>query len=130
MKHSVVFDLWCNIKEMSAELGVSVSELLDMRGSERLPDAKHDEVILVKARDKGVTITKDDLHALRNARQNRIGAIYKALGGPKVVADQLGTSPNALRIAKSRGRIPQRFRYDLTEMAKKKKVTVAADLFT
>lgn len=113
---------------MAESLNESPRVLIEAKCAKELPDERHDDRIIQRAVFNGVSLSHSDLQEhrrnlkLRHVRAHRseaIQAFYDAVGGVDVVALTTGATANALYIAKSRDRLPQKYKYELKMMASK-----------
>ena len=143
-KMSQIFDrvwaLWPDIDTMAASLEESPHELKRARRAGQLPDKRHHRLLLARATWTNTPLKYEHLQrerernipveaSVKERRSVQIGELYDALGGREVVADNVGMSRNALKIAKARGRLPMAKKFEFVEFAKGRGVTIDMRLF-
>lgn len=136
--HAIIWSLWPTIKEMAHDLGEIASDLVRMKYRGDIPGPKHDKKILLRAVYEGATLRATDIQDYRRRditnnfiaiRRDKIGQTYNALGGVSVVARKTGASTNILYVAKSRGRLPVKHKYELMMLAQDRGVSIDESLF-
>jgi len=136
--HKIVWSLWPDIQLMARDLNESPAALVEAKYAEDIPNARHDRTIIQRAIFQNVKLNYDDLakqrdHKVRalavDDRQQIIQDFLDKAGGVDVVALFTGMSENSLYIAKSRGRLPQKKKYELKMLAQKVPFDLVDDLF-
>jgi len=139
MKHILdIYGLWPSIGEMARDLDEAPSELLSRREDGDLPDPRHDNRILMRAIYMGKYLRQAHLTEMRRRRQMRpfaderrevIGEFFDAAGGLSLLAHKVGSTPNALRVAKNRARLPRKLKHELMTIAQQIDYPLDDELF-
>lgn len=133
-----VWSLWPSIREMADDLGESVMTLIDARSEGRLPNKRHDEIIVKRAIHEGVRLTKIDLQTerqkpplkvRREEGKELIARFYEACGGEAELSEQVGCTKNYLAIAKCRGYLPRARKYEFMMAAEQAGFTLPGHAF-
>lgn len=138
MKHTDIFKLWDSIGDMAADLDESATDLLRRRTTGILPDVRHDKTLIARAVYKGKYLRQKHLDAIRQQprtsvimaeRRESIRDFIASLGGTAAMAARVGTTPNALRVAQHRGKLPSTIKFETFSAAKAAKVEFVEELF-
>lgn len=127
MKHaSEIYGLWETVGHMARDLGEAPSDLISRRANGEIPDPMHDQTILSRALDQDVYLRQSHLAEMRRRYERRgsegyrrraIGELFDEVGGATNMARRIGATPNAMRLAKHRARLPERWKLELKQTA-------------
>jgi hypothetical protein len=133
-----IYKLWNNIGDMAKDLDCSVFDLIEARNLSRLPERRHDPMILMRALHKGVRLSPERLEGIRDMerverwrvkRRGAIADLYHKSGGPAVFLRTTGYSAEQMKIWRKRGRFPVAQRKRLEEFFDSRGLEVPSALF-
>jgi hypothetical protein len=126
--HEMVFALWPSVQEMARDLGESPMALVECKYAGTMPEPRHDEMIIKRAIFLGKKVTREkiararrleELDHVRDDRKAVIKSFYERAGGVSAVAEEVGASVNALRMAQSRGTLPKIHKHAMFKIAER-----------
>lgn len=132
------FQLWKSLDNMATAMSVSRASLTALFSARQIPSEKYDQIFISRAVYLNIPLSRDDLRAYRfkdvsakykAVRQDKIQNFYEACGGVDVVATKIGSTVNALYIAKNRGKLPPPKKYEIMTLAASNGIELSPILF-
>lgn len=132
-----VWALWPSVQQMALDLDESVVALGKAKLDGRLPDPRHDQQLLLRARALGRRLKQEQLDAVRQVRPEIILAdrreiiqgFYDACGGVAAVRDRTLVDRNQLYVNKTRGFLNSTTRDEYLAMAAEVGFTLPEQIF-
>ena len=119
----MIWSLWPDMRAMARKTGIPLERLREIRAQGGIPGPEHDFRHLERARFSGMSLTREMIEeARRKGPPADVSDFVRRMGGTGVVARQCGVKQATVRSWKTRGRIPERYRFRLGVIAERRGV--------